>query len=179
MLAFHVLGNDAADIGIEQIAEFERCRCDGRAIDTAAERPIIAAPPRGAQALGIAHVLVEQAPFAQRFLQAVTVFGAQFGIKPLVVDRLGEQFGDVAVPICCQFAIALRLATERLGIMHQRLVVELDKGFQRDAERLAIMQDGAVVIGNAPRPGIEIIALGKADLLRCAAKFGIGITAIK
>jgi hypothetical protein len=45
------------------------------------------------------------------------------------------------------------------------------------AEFLAVMQQAAMVIGNAPRAGIEIETLVEGDLLGDAAHFGIGVAA--
>ena len=83
------------------------------------------------------------------------------------------------LPILCFPDPRLHTVAKPVAVVDERRVVQLDEGFQRNTERLAIMQKGAVVIGNAPRPGVEIIALGKADLLRRATELGIGVTAVK
>ena len=51
-------------------------------------------------------------------------------------------------------------------------MIELDEGLQRDAEPLAIIQQGAVMIGNAPRARIEIEALFEAAVLGRATELG-------
>ena len=49
-------------------------------------------------------------------------------------------------------------------------MIELDEGLERDAEALAIIEQGAVMIGNSPRPGIEIEAFFEVAGLRRAAE---------
>ena len=67
-------------------------------------------------------------------------------------------------------ANALRLAAERRRGVEQGVVIELDEGFERDAEALAVIEQGAVMIRNSPRPRIEIEAFLKVAGLRRAAK---------
>ena len=50
-------------------------------------------------------------------------------------------------------------------------MIELDEGFEGDAEALAIIEQGAVMIRNSPRPRIEIKAFLEAAGLRRAAEF--------
>src|SRR5258705_10841253 len=51
-------------------------------------------------------------------------------------------------------------------------MIELDEGFEGDAEALAIVEQGAVMIRNSPRSRIEIKAFLEAAGLRCATEFG-------
>ena len=95
---------------------------------------------------------------------------------PCCVD-LGEQLRDLPLKIGLDVANALRLAAERLGRVQQRIVIELDERLERDAEPLAVIEQGAVVIGNPPRPWIEIEAFLKFAGLRRAAEFGEPVAA--
>src|SRR5260370_35253083 len=61
--------------------------------------------------------------------------------------------------------------------MQERVVVQLLEGLQLDAQTLAIVEQSVVVIGNAPRAGIEIQVLVELAFLRRAAAFGIGAAA--
>ena len=72
---------------------------------------------------------------------------------------------------------SLRPAVERLGRMKKRIVIELDEGLERHAEPAAVIQDGMVMVGDSPGPGIEIEAFVERASLRGAAEFGEGIPA--
>src|SRR6476469_4015849 len=50
-------------------------------------------------------------------------------------------------------------------------MIELNEGFEGDAEALAIIEQGAVMIRNSPRSRIEIKAFLEAAGLRCATEF--------
>jgi hypothetical protein len=69
-------------------------------------------------------------------------------------------------------AQALRFAAERISGVQIGVVVDLDKGFEADAETFAVIEDTAVVIGNAPRSGIEVKVLVESAGLLKAAEFG-------
>jgi hypothetical protein len=56
-------------------------------------------------------------------------------------------------------------------------VIELDERLQRHAEPAAIVQDGVVVVGNSPRPRIEVEAFVEGAVLRGAAEFRIDVAA--
>jgi hypothetical protein len=61
--------------------------------------------------------------------------------------------------------------------VQQSVVIELDERLERDAELPAIIQHGMMVIGNPPRPRIEIVALFEFAGLARAAELGEAITA--
>src|SRR5262249_40939113 len=49
------------------------------------------------------------------------------------------------------------------------VVIELDKGFEHHVKPLAVIQQRAVMIGNPPRPGVEVEAVVEgAGLLEAA-----------
>ena len=171
----HVLPHLAGD----HITEGQQGGGNRRAIDAAARRAVVTAMLGRFQVGLVLHVRVQHAPAAQGFLQLVLVLGRQIRIQRLLVDRLAQQLSDIAFEIRRRLAVAHRLAAKGIGIVHHGVVVELDEGFQRHAKGLAVMQQGAVVIGNAPRAGIEVMALGKAYFLGGAAQFGIGVAAIE
>ena len=83
----------------------------------------------------------------------------------------------MALKIGLDVANTLRLAAERIRGVEQGVVVELDEGFERDAEALAVIEQGAVMIGNSPGTRIEIEAFLKAAGLCRAAKFGKTVAA--
>ena len=57
------------------------------------------------------------------------------------------------------------------------VVIELDEGLERDPEAAAIVEDRIVVIGDAPRPRIEIEAGVEFACLRRAAELGEHVAA--
>src|SRR5207302_1765870 len=78
----------------------------------------------------------------------------------------------MALKIRLDVTNALRLAGERIRSMEQGVMIELDEGFEGDAESLAIIEQGAVMIRNSPRSRIEIKAFLEAAGLRRATEFG-------
>ena len=62
----------------------------------------------------------------------------------------------MALKIRLDVTNALRLAGERIRSVEQGVMIELDEGFEGDAEALAIIEQGAVMIRNSPRSRIEI-----------------------
>ena len=56
-------------------------------------------------------------------------------------------------------------------------MVKLDERLERDAETLAVIQNGAVVIRDPPRSGIEVETLLELAILPRTAKFCVGIPA--
>jgi len=83
----------------------------------------------------------------------------------------------VALEIRLDLAHPPGLAAECPGRMQERVVVQLLEGLQLDAESLAIIQQPVVVIGNAPRAGIEIKPFVELAFLRRAAQFGVSVAA--
>src|SRR5271168_5667501 len=83
----------------------------------------------------------------------------------------------MALKIGLDIADALRSAAERIRVVQQRVVIELDERLKRDTEPLAIIQQRAMVIGNAPGPRIEIEALFEFAGLGRAAQFGEAVAA--
>ena len=77
----------------------------------------------------------------------------------------------MAFEIDGQLLVALGLAAKRLAVVNEGVVIELDEGFELNTEHLAIMQQRAVMVRNAPGAGIEIIAGLERAGLRDAADF--------
>ena len=61
--------------------------------------------------------------------------------------------------------------------MDPGVVVDLHEGFERDAKLPAVVKHGMVVVGDAPRTGVEVLALGEAAVLHVAAQLGEGVAA--
>ena len=69
-------------------------------------------------------------------------------------------------------AQALWLAAERIAGVQIGVIVNLNKRFEADAQALAVIEDAAVVIGNAPGSGIEVKVLVETAGVLTAAEFG-------
>ena len=61
---------------------------------------------------------------------------------------------------------------ERAGRVQKRIVIELNERLERDVETLAVIKHGTMMIGNPPRPRIEIKSLLEFAGLRETAKLG-------
>ena len=90
---------------------------------------------------------------------------------------LASSSDDMALEVGLDLADALRLAAERLGRMQIGIVIELLERLERHAQPLAVIEQAVVVIGNAPRPGIEVEAGVELAFLRRAAQLGIAVAA--
>ena len=133
--------------------------------------------PRRILARPVAEILVERAQRAQRFQQDFLILLRHRIVEPALFRRLGEEFRHAAVVIGLDVADALRLAAERVGGMQPGVVIELDEGLERNPETAAIVEDRIVVIGDAPRPRIEIEAGVEFACLRRAAELGEHVAA--
>ena len=135
--------------------------------------------PMGGRILAdpIAEVLVERAERPQRLEQDLLILCRHRVVERALFRRLGQELGDAAVEIGLDVADALRLAVERIGGMQIGVVVELDEGLERDPEAAAIVQDCVMMIGNPPRPRIEIEARVELAPLRCSAELGVDVAA--
>lgn len=67
---------------------------------------------------------------------------------------LGQQLGHMAVIVRADRAKALWLAVECLAVMQIRVVVDLYERFEWHTQLLAITEDAAMVIRQAPRTGL-------------------------
>ncbi len=123
------------------------------------------------QPAGFGQVAIKHAPGAHRLDQAGLVLGRHLGIERPCVERLAQQFRDMALEVDRQLLVALRLAAEGIGAVDQAVVVHLDEGFQLHPELLAVMQQGAMVVRDAPGAGVEIVARSKAHGLDRTADF--------
>src|SRR3546814_7172980 len=61
--------------------------------------------------------------------------------------------------------------------MEEDIMVELDERLHRHAEVAAIMGQAVVVVGDAPRAGIDVVARRKLHLLHGAVAFGEAVAA--
>ena len=179
----HVIGEARADrgpqAGLQQLAHLDALAGDRHAVQPAAGIAGIAAMFAGFQAGGVFVVLVQRAPVLHRRQQDFLVLLGDGLVQCALLGGLGQKFGDLAVEVRLDVAIALRLAAERVGGMDIGVVVDLGEGLQRHAQPVDVMQDALVVIGQAPGAGIDVLAGIELDMLGGAAQFGIGVAAIE
>ena len=130
----------------------------------------------GFQGFFIGVVGIQRAPLAHHFQQAFAVLAGQRLVQAMLVDGLAQQFGNMPLKVGLHLAITLRLATKRLGGMHHGVVIDLNKGLQRDTELMAVIEHCMVMVRDTPRSGIEVQALIKLALLGRTAQLGKAVT---
>jgi len=72
-----------------------------------------------------------------------------------------------------QAAEALRLAAERAARVHVGIEIDLRERLERHLEALRIVEHRVMMVWNAPRPGIEVVAGIEFAALAKAAEFGV------
>src|SRR5471030_2714517 len=73
----------------------------------------------------------------------------------------------------------LRLAAKGLAAVQIGVIVHLKEGLKTDAEPLGVMHNAVMMIGNPPRPWIDVQVLVEFALLGESAKFRIAVAAAK
>ncbi len=122
-------------------------------------------------------VSVERAPSLQRLEKFLPILLAHRGIEGALLGGLGQQLGHMSLVIRFDLAIAPRLTAERTTAVQIRVVVDLDKRFQRNAEPLAVVEHAAVVVRDPPRAWIDIKVFVELAMLGRATELGVRITA--
>jgi hypothetical protein len=163
--------------GLHDIRKADRLRRLGKRHLATARIDLETAALAAVAAGNIGIVLVERAPAFQRFEQLLAVFGRDSLVEAALFRDFRKKLGDMAVKVCVDMAIALRLAAKRLGRMQLGVVVDLHESLELDAEPLAVSEHRMVVVWDAPRAGIEIKALVEFALLFEAAEFGVFVAA--
>ncbi len=108
----------------------------------------------------IGEILLQRAELTHERQQLLLVVGAHRLLERALVDRLGQQLGQVAADIVAHLAHPHRLAAERRLVVQQGVAVVVDDHLQRDAELLAIAEHGLVVVRQPRRADIEIEIVG-------------------
>ncbi len=83
----------------------------------------------------------------------------------------------MALIVRLDFAKALRLAAECPRAVQVRVVVDLAEGLERNTQALGVVHHAVMVVGDAPRTGVDVQVLIKIALLGEAAEFGVPIAA--
>ena len=122
-------------------------------------------------------ILIQRAPVTQRLEQPLAILRADLLVQRILLGRLGEKLCDLALVVGLDLAIALRLAAEALLAVHVGVVVDLDERLERHIQLLAIAQDAAVMIRQAPRTRIDVLVFIELALLGVAAEFRVFIPA--
>nr|GEU28535.1 hypothetical protein [Tanacetum cinerariifolium] len=161
-----------AKLGLQQVLEPQRVRRLARSRRHAGARVDRVAASRTARVfqilgreLALVHQVIEQ--------QALVV-GAQALIELRILDRLGQQFIDMAAHVGLDFLDAHALVGEHTGVfgIDIRVVVFVDHHFQRHFEQAGVMQRGAVVQRDAPWTVVDIVAFVELASLFFATEFG-------
>jgi hypothetical protein len=139
--------------GFEQLMRADRPRGDGLAAQASAGILLEAARVAARIAAHISKCGIECAGAAQALEQLLAVLTSQRRIERLLVDRLGEQLRDHAAIVGLDAPIALRPAAESPETVQVAVVVDLNERLERHAEALAVPEQMAVVVGDAPRTG--------------------------
>ena len=143
----------------------------------AARFDVVAARAAGEFGLGVAELPVEQAPATQRLEQLFLFLFADRGVELALMRRLAEQFCDMPVEIRAHMTNALRLAAESLGRVQVGVDVDLIERLERHLEPFGVVEHRVVMIGNAPRSGVDIQTRVELATLLEAAEFGVLIAA--
>jgi len=171
-------GNGGPQARLEQLAHGYGLGRGGDRGQAAARIGHIAAPVAGQEALFVFVVLVERAPFAHGPHENLTILLGHGLVQLALLGALGEELGHIAIEVGLDLPVRLGLAAKGLIRLQQRRVVHLDEGLQGDAEKLAIMEDGVVVVGQTPGPRVKIEALIEPHLLNRAAQLRVSVAAV-
>jgi hypothetical protein len=98
-------------------------------------------------------------------------------VQAVLLQRLAQQLGHVAVEVGLHLAQALRLAAVGLPRMQERGVVDLREGLERHAQPVRVIEHAVVVVRDAPRAGVEVQAGVELAVLHGAAELGVGVAA--
>ena len=102
---------------------------------------------------------------AQEGEHALLVAGVELLVERAAIDRLAEQFRDLAAHVVVGLAHLDRLAAVRRRIVEPRVAAGVDLDLERDAELPAIAEHGLVGARNAGRAGIPVhLRIELADL---------------
>jgi hypothetical protein len=125
----------------------------------------------GEAAAGRAVVRVVGAEIADRLephQKLFLVFGAELGVECALLRAFGEQLGDIAARV----GVSLPLAhghTVECGLVKKSRAAVVDEGLERYAKTFAVPEQGAVVVGDARRTGIQIEVGGALEGTRLRA----------
>ena len=170
-------GKAAPQPRLQDVAEADHLAGDRLGAEPAAGIARVAAElgDVGPRLVGV--ILVEHAPPAQRLEQHLAIPVRHLLVELALPNHLGEQLRNMALEVGPDLADPARLATECLGRMQVGIVVELLEGLELHAQPLAVIEQAVVVIGNPPRPRIEIQAGIEFALLRRTAQLGVAVAA--
>ena len=149
---------------LSRLAEIQRvvhvARCDP-GVDLLA---LIAAAIRP----GVQMVGVQPAESGEHRQYLFLVVAGQLLVERVSVDRLCQEFGDVAAQVCHHLpASHRRFPPKASALWNKAPRLSLVKTLQLDPELFAVAQDDPVVIGNPRRPhvGVEVVFLVEVDPL--------------
>ena len=154
-----------------------RVRMNRLAAQAAAWTFLKAAPIADLIVRNVGVIFVERAPLAQRLQQNLLILGADSRIQCLLLRCFGQQLGDMPLVVRLDLAVALRSTAKCAAAVDIGVVVDLEKGLQRNAEELDVMHHAVMVIGNSPGARIDVQVLVEFALLREAAELRVPVAA--
>lgn len=165
----------------DDVAKLDRLRRLGHVVEPAAGCPLvgIAAVIGGIEVLGIAVLPVQYAEALQRLQQHLLVFLADQLVERALVDGLGQHLGDASDIVRPDGMIALLLAAEGFGRMKPGVLVLLHEDLQLHAGALAVVQERAVVMRDAPGADIDVLAVREFAGLTVSAHLAELVTALQ
>ena len=125
----------------------------------------------------VAEVLVECADRPQRLEQDLPIFRRHRVVERPFPGRLGQGFGEPPAKSALMSRMRCGLPSKARVELQEGVVVELDERLEGDAKPPAIVQERVMMIGNAPRAGIEVETRVKLAALRRSAQFRVGVAA--
>ena len=108
-----------------------------------------------ARRAAIDEILVERAKILEKCAQLLLVFAGDGAAQACLVDRLGSQLGDEAARIGVHPPILLRLASECLGLMQERVAILVAQHLQPDAEVSRVAEDALVMLWQPGRARVQ------------------------
>ena len=98
-------------------------------------------------------------------------------VRRIFLNGLGEKLRHVTVIVRLDVAEALRLTAECLAVVNVGVVIALNESLELHAQELAVAQHASMMIGQAPRPGIDVEPRIESALLSESAELGVPIAA--
>ena len=131
-----------------------------------------------ARGAGVTSIFVQVAEVLKEFEEACRFFFGELVIEGVLVDRFGEEFGEIAAGVVNDLALLDGVAVVELGRLHEGGARGVDFDFEANAELLTVAEDVGVDGGDASGAGVEVAAvLPLAVLDGAVGEFDLGAVA--
>src|SRR5690625_3199429 len=115
-------------------------------------------------------VAVECTPRAQGLEQALPVFAGEFLVERTLTGGLGQQLGGVTHEVGRDRHAGNGFAVVVAGAVNQGVAVVVDENLQVHSEPAAVIKQCLVTVRNAPRAGVEVLAILEVHVLHGSAQ---------